>query len=137
MGSYGMYDHTGQWLYNVVMSADGDLDLQGQGTYFPSLGRAQEASETMLLETVVQKVDENAPERCLLGLLEMLPARTRSQLEPLLERRAGSAGQRSTHAPGHLQPQRVPRGDRLSQPFPAHRRCGGRTGGELLVLEQG
>jgi len=72
--------------------SEADLDLQPQSSYFPSLDRALEAAEDMLLETMVQKVGENAPESCTLGLLELLPAPTRSVIEPLLERRVYDTG---------------------------------------------
>jgi glutaminase len=72
--------------------ADGELDPQQQSTYCTSLDRALEAAEDMLLESVLQKVGEDAPERCTLGLLELLPAPTRSVIEPLLERRFYDTG---------------------------------------------
>lgn len=71
---------------------DGPSDPQQQNRYFISLDRALEVAEDLLLEDLQRDKGEPPAQSCALGLLEYLPASTRSLLEPLLERRVYAEG---------------------------------------------
>ncbi|MCP9926419.1 glutaminase A [Cyanobium sp. CH-040] len=81
----------GEHLREFWPQGEGQLAKEGQ--YFGSLDRGLEAAEDMLLEALLREAGEQPPQTCTVGLLELLPPQTRSQLEPLLERRSFAQGE--------------------------------------------
>ncbi|MEO1002712.1 MAG: glutaminase A [Cyanobacteria bacterium J06638_7] len=71
---------------------DADSDPNQEHRYFINLDRALEAAEGLLLEELQRQSGQPEASSCALGLLEYLPASTRSLLEPLLERRLYQRG---------------------------------------------